>query len=270
MKMFKLIALISLIAFIAAITVAYFTYYKTTHLGGEKGVSRAWYSKNMFFVYISRKGSGGFPSVLGNLPVTSRIEGADYATFEYIDDGFAKDKNYFYYPNEVTISKPNEIDYSYFKAERVELDPAKPIKTVFVEPRDNSLLYTKYYIFGAEIFHAMKYNPQFFPDGKVYIGKINPKRTLDSKEPTYRFNYETFTPYPCEYVKDINGVYYIGQPNLIKLKNADIETFNVKLDKGKKNNEDCHATDKNFQYVFVQENGGNFEIGKRPLSESRK
>jgi hypothetical protein len=269
MKMFKLIALISLIAFISAITVAYYTYYKTTHIGGEQDVTPAWYSKNMFSVYISESGSGGFPTILSKMPKTSRIEGADLETFEYINDGFAKDKNYFYYPSEVTVQRLGEIDYSYFKAERVELNPSEPLRTVSVELQDNSLLYTKYYIFGDAVFIAMKYNPKNFPDGKVYIGRVGRKKGSDINNPVWHeFDYETFVPFSCGYIKDNNGVYPTRLNGLSNIEDVDIESFTAKFDPNSKIIEDsCYATDKNYQYYYFRDKDNNLEIQRKPLVE---
>jgi hypothetical protein len=258
MKMFKLIALISLIAFIAAITVAYFTYYKTTHIGGEQGVTPAWYSKNMFSVYISRKGSGGFPTILTERPKTSQIEGADYDTFEYIDDGFAKDKNYFYYP-----------DGDGYKIEKkIELNPAKPLRIVSVELSDTSLLYRKYYILPDAVLHVMKYNPAYYASSGNSFARLGLMKGSNINNPVwYPFDYETFTPFPCGYLKDKNGVYTTRLSGLSIVDDVDIESFTANYNPNSRNSEDsCYATDKNYQYYYSR--GGKYnelEVLRKPI-----
>jgi DKNYY family len=229
-------------------------YFKTKHIGGEQGVTPAWYSKNMFYVYISRKGSGGFPSVLGNLPVISQIEGADYNTFEYVDDGFAKDKNYFYYPDD-------------YKAERIELDSSRLLRTINIETTGTSYLYKKYYVINNAVFLVNKH----IGGGNSYVRLGLMKGSNINNPVWYPFDYETFTPFSCGYVKDKNGVYYIDSYPLRVIENADTETFTSKFSEKSENSQDyCYATDKNFRYHFFRDKNNNLEIGKLPLNEATK
>jgi DKNYY family len=272
MKMLKTFLLFGLPILLVCVSTFYYTFYKTTHIGGEIGGTPAWYSKNMFFVYISRKGSGGFPSILGNLPKTSRIKGADLETFEYIDDGFAKDKNYFYYPSDVTVSRPDEIDYSYFTAERVELDSTKPLRTVSVELRDDSSLsYTKYYIFGEAVFIVMKYDTKHLGQSSIQSGRVGREKDSDINNPVWhKFDYESFIPFPCGYIKDKNGVYPTRLSGLSTIEGVDIESFTAKFDQNPTNSEDpCYATDRNYQYYYSR--GGKYnelEVKRKPLGEN--
>jgi DKNYY family len=260
MKMFKLIALFSLIAFVSAITIAYYTYYKTTRVGGEKGVTPVWYSKNMFYVYISRvRSSGGFFNV--NYTETSRIEGADFNTFEYIDDGFANDKNYFYYPN-----------LNLTKAERVKLESDKPLRIVSVEVgKDSSLLYTKYYILSEAVFIAMSYGTKHFGQGSITSGRIVLEKGSDINNPVwYPFDYETFVPFSCGYIKDKNGVYPMLLDSFGTVEDVDIESFTAKsVPYSESNHEGCYATDKNYQYYYFR--GGQYnelEVRRKPLADT--
>jgi DKNYY family len=260
MKMFKLIALSSLIAFISAITIAYYTYYKTTRVGGEKGVTPVWYSKNMFYVYISRvKSSGGFFPV--DYTETSRIEGADINSFEYLDDGFAKDENYFYYP---TYDNGSRV-------EGVELNQAKPPRIVYVELPDTSFLYRKYYVLPDAVFHVMKYNSANHGRSGYSFERVGLMKGSNINNPVwYPFDYETFVPFSCGYVKDKNGVYYVDSYPLIVIDNVDIESFTAKLTPhSKTNNEVCYATDKNYQYYYFR--GGKYnelEVRRKPLADT--
>jgi DKNYY family len=267
MKMFKLIALFSLIAFISAITIAYYTYYKTTRVGGEKGVTPVWYSKSMFYVYISRvRSSGGFFPV--DYTETSRIEGADFNTFEYIDDGFAKDKNYFYYPSEVTVRRPGKIDYSYFKAEGVELDSHKHIRTVFVELGDDSLLYWKYYILSDTVFHVMKSNSSYSGQSDTW-GRVGRKGSNVNNSTWHKFDYETFVPFSCGYTKDKNGVYPMLLDSFGTIEDVDIESFTAKsVPYSESNHEGCYATDKNYQYYYFRDKDNNLEVKRKPLADT--
>jgi hypothetical protein len=251
MKMFKLIALFSLIAFISAITVAYYTYYKTTHIGGEKGVTPVWYSKNKFYVYVSHQRNSNFNF---SNTITSQIEGADYDTFEYIDDGFAKDKNYFYYPGD-------------YKTGKIELDSAKLLRIIKVEETAESYLYTKYYIIKNAVFLANKNI-----GGSNSIARVGLMKGSNINNPVWcPFDYETFTPFSCGYLKDKNGVYPTGLSGLSTIEDVDIESFTAKsVPRSKTNNEGCYATDKNYQYYYFR--GGNYnelEVRRKPLADTQ-
>ncbi len=256
MKMLKTFLLYGLPILSVCLTTFYYTYYKTTHIGGEQGVTPVWYSKNLFYVYISRiRSSGGFFPV--SYTETSRIEGADFNTFEYIDDGFAKDKNYFYYPN-----------YESRKVEGIALNQTEPPRIVSLELSDTSLLYRKYYILPDAVFHVMKHNSVHYGSSFERVGLMQGSNI--NNPVWYPFDYETFTPFSCGYVKDKNGVYYVDSYPLIIIENADTETFTAKFAANSKNSEgSCYATDKNYQYYYFR--GGKYnelEVRRKPLADT--
>jgi DKNYY family len=267
MKMLKTFLLFGLPILLVCVSTFYYTYYKTTHIGGEIGVNPAWYSKNMFFAYISRtKSSGGFLAM--DYTETSRIEGVDLETFEYISDGFAKDKNYFYYPIEVLVRRPDKIDYVYLKAEQINLNPANPIRTVSVELIDDPSRYSKYYIFSDAVFYVLKsYSSR---SGQSTWGRLGQISSDSNTLVWHKFDYETFKPFSCGYVKDKNGVY----PKLLKsfntIEDVDIESFTAKsVPYSETNNEACYATDKNYQYYYFRDKDNNLEIQRKPLVETK-
>lgn len=224
--------------------IGYYVFYPSIYIGGDIKVEKLSYSKSLLFVYVTKtRGVGGLFSSIAT--ETNLIWGADPFSFEYLGDALAKDKN-----------------YVYLGTNKFENKPPKTLKTFSVPLKDDTLVYKRYYVVGSTLLFSMKYNPKHFPNGQVMTWRVGGlSSSEDLEEINYHsFDYDTFQPLRCNYMKDKNGVYYSSHRFLI-IENAHIDTFTVVPTDGSNDKiERCEVKDKNYSY-YLDKDG----IKRRPL-----
>jgi hypothetical protein len=85
----------------------------------------------------------------------------------------------------------------------------------------------------------------------------------------HKFDYETFVPFSCGYIKDKNGVYPMLLDSFGAVEDVDIESFTAKsVPYSESNHEGCYATDKNYQYYYFRDKDNNLEVKRKPLADT--